>query len=149
MEQHGHLNDELEEQVMAAETLAELEDIYLPYKPKRRTKAMIAREKGLEPLATALFEQTGLDPEETARAYVDPEKGVDTIEDALSGARDIIAEFVNEDADVRAAMRQLFMEKSIITCTVVAGKETEGAKYKDYFDWKRPWFLCLRIGCWP
>ena len=138
LEQHGHLNDELEEQVMAAQTLADLEDIYLPYKPKRRTKAMIARERGLEPLANTLLEQSGLDPEAAAGAYLDPEKEVNTIEDALSGARDIIAEFVNEHAEIRAAMRQLFMEKSIITCKVASGKEEEGAKYKDYFDWEEP-----------
>ena len=138
LEQHGHLNDELEEQVMAAQTLVGLEDIYLPYKPKRRTKAMIAREKGLEPLAAALLEQTGIDPEEAAAAYMDPEKEVHSTEDALSGARDIIAEFVNENGEIRAAMRQLFMEKSIITCKVVSGKEEEGAKYKDYFDWEEP-----------
>ena len=138
LEQHGHLNDALEEQVMGAQTLADLEDIYLPYKPKRRTKAMIAREKGLEPLANALLEQSGMDPEAAAGGYVDPEKEVNTIEDALSGARDIIAEFVNEHAEIRAAMRQLFMTKSIITCKVASGKEEEGAKYKDYFDWEEP-----------
>ena len=138
LEQHGHLTDELAAQVGDARTLAELEDLYLPYKPKRRTKAMVAREKGLEPLATALFAQTGIQPEEAAEDYVDAEKGVEHVDDALAGARDIIAEWVNENADIRSAMRDFFMKHSVITCKVVTGKETEGAKYKDYFDWSEP-----------
>jgi protein Tex len=138
LEQNNHLTDELRDQVLAAPTLAVLEDIYLPYKPKRRTKAMAAREKGLEPLALVLFTQTGIDPEQSALGFVDPGKGVENIDEALSGARDIIAEMINEDAQIRAAMRQLFIEKSIIDCRVATGKEQEGAKYKDYFEWQEP-----------
>ena len=136
LEQHGHLTDDLKEQVLSAETMAVLEDIYLPYKPKRRTKAMIAREKGLEPLALALFDQSGIDPLNAAEDFVDPEKEIPDAEAALSGARDIIAENINEDADIRAKMRALFAQKSMINCTIAAGKEAEGAKYKDYFDWQ-------------
>ncbi|QTA84040.1 Tex family protein [Desulfonema magnum] len=136
LEQHGHLTDELQEKVMAAETLAVLEDIYLPYKPKRRTKATIAREKGLEPLALLIFEQTGADPYEAGVLFADTEKGVDSVEDALSGARDIIAEMVNENEDARARLRDLFASKGTFKSSVVSDMETEGAKYKDYFDWE-------------
>nr|WP_155314206.1 Tex family protein [Desulfosarcina ovata] len=138
LEQHGHLTDELKDQVLAAGTMTELEDIYLPYRPKRRTRATIAREKGLEPLATAIFEQAGSDPEALAADYVDAEKDVATIEDALAGARDIIAETINEDQQARSRVRDLFFEKAVIRSQVVAGKETEGAKYKDYFEWSEP-----------
>ena len=138
LEQHGHLTDDLKEQVLAAETMAVLEDIYLPYKPKRRTKGMIAREKGLEPLALVLLEQSGIDPAKEAEAFVDPEKEIADTEAALSGARDIIAEIINEDADMRAKMRAFFAQKSTIDCSVALGKEKEGAKYKDYFDWQEP-----------
>jgi protein Tex len=138
LEQNNHLTDELRDQVLAAPTLAVLEDIYLPFKPKRRTKAMAAREKGLEPLALAIFDQAGIHPEQSAQGFVDPEKGVESIDDALSGARDIIAEMINEDVEIRAAMRTLFAEKSVIDCRVATGKEEEGAKYKDYFDWTEP-----------
>ncbi len=138
LEQNNHLTDELRYQVLAAQTLAVLEDIYLPFKPKRRTKAMVAREKGLEPLALAIFEQAGIDPEQSAREFVDTEKGVESIDEALSGARDIIAEMVNEAAEVRAAMRNLFAEKCTIDCRVATGKEEDGAKFKDYFEWKEP-----------
>ncbi len=100
--------------VMAAETLAILEDIYLPYRPKRRTRASIAREKGLEPLAGLIFEQNGADPLKAAADFIDPDKAVETIEDALAGARDIIAELVNEDQQARTKLRQLFFSRAII-----------------------------------
>ncbi|MFZ3047182.1 MAG: Tex-like N-terminal domain-containing protein, partial [Desulfatirhabdiaceae bacterium] len=136
LEQNGHLTDELKDRVMTAETSAELEDIYLPYRPKRRTRAIIAREKGLEPLAMTIWGQTGIDPAAEAIPYVNPEIGVDTVEDALAGARDILAEMVNEHAVARSRIRTLFMEKGVIHSAVVAGKEADGAKYRDYFDWK-------------
>ena len=136
MEQHGHLTDDLKAQVLAAETMTHLEDIYLPFKPKRRTKATIAREKGLEPLALAILAQEGADPMALAANYVDPEKAVDSLEAALSGARDIIAETINEDQAARSRVRDLFFEKAVIRSQVVAGKEIEGAKYKDYFQWE-------------
>lgn len=138
LEQHGHLTDELGEQVRACETLAELEDLYLPYRPKRRTRAIIAREKGLEPLAVAVLAQSGIDPPVEAEQFVDPEKGVETAKDALAGARDIIAEQINEDAEARQAMRDLFMSRATIKSTVASGKEQEGAKYRDYFEWEEP-----------
>jgi len=97
LEEHGHLTDELKEKVIEAETLSVLEDIYLPYRPKRRTKATIAKEKGLEPLALLIFDQKGIDPAAEGAAFVDPEKGVESIGQALAGARDIIAEMINED----------------------------------------------------
>ncbi|MGA6926497.1 MAG: Tex-like N-terminal domain-containing protein, partial [Desulfosarcina sp.] len=96
LEQHGHLTDELNQRVLAAATMNELEDIYLPYRPKRRTRATMAREKGLEPLALAIFAQDGSDPDALAADYLKPDKGVDSIEDALAGARDIMAETINE-----------------------------------------------------
>lgn len=136
--QNGHLTDELRTAVEGAQTMAELEDIYLPYRPKRRTKATIAREKGLEPLALAILAQNGVDVEARAAEFVDPEKEVTTADDALEGARHIIAEIVNEDADARAEMRDLFLKKATIRSVVSAGKEEEGAKYKDYFDWEEP-----------
>lgn len=138
LSQCGHLTDELGQKVAGALTLSELEDIYLPYKPKRRTRATIAREKGLEPLALLLFEQTGTDPLEAAKAYVDPEKGVDSSDDALSGARDIVAEMINEHAEARARLRSLFAAKGIMASKAVSGMETSGAKFKDYFDWQEP-----------
>jgi uncharacterized protein len=138
LEQNGHLTDELREKVMSASTLAVLEDIYLPFRPKRRTKATIAREKGLEPLALLLFKQEGADPFKEAEQFVDPEKGVENTEDALSGARDIIAEMVSEDQNARAVLRNLFAAKGMFICRVATGKEEEGAKYRDYFDWQEP-----------
>ncbi|MEZ4828105.1 MAG: Tex family protein [Bacteroidia bacterium] len=133
------LTDELRTAVENAATMSELEDIYLPYKPKRRTRATIARERGLEPLAKLLFEQNRTtDPDAEAQAFVDPEKEVNNPEEALQGARDIIAEWVNEDKDARAKIRQLFVEQGIVAAKVMKGKEEEGAKYSDYFEWSEP-----------
>ncbi len=138
LQQHGHLTEALKEQVLAAAGLAELEDLYLPFRPKRRTRALIAREKGLEPLAEAIFAQSGTDPESAAADFIDPEKGIPSVREALSGARDIIAEWINEDAETRSLMRRLFTEKGILSSRVAPGKETDGAKYRDYFDWSEP-----------
>lgn len=138
LEEQGKLTDELRESVEAAETMATLEDIYLPYKPKRKTRGSIAREKGLEPLAELIFKQKGVSPESEAQAYIDEEKGVASVEDALAGARDIIAEWVNENSEARAAMRTLFLSKGVITSRVATDKESEGAKYRDYFEWSEP-----------
>ena len=137
LEKTGNLTDELRDAVLAAPTMSVLEDIYLPYKPKRRTKAAIAREKGLEPLADFIFNQDPVaDPLLEAQNYVDSEKGVDTASDALSGARDIIAEKVSEDAKARAALRDFFQGGAVFVTTVIDGKEAEGAKFKDYFAWE-------------
>ncbi len=138
LEQQGKLTDELQEKVLSAPALAVLEDIYLPYRPKRKTKGSIAREKGLEPLAHLIFAQEGADPMEAAAEYVDPEKGVESAEDALSGARDIVAEIANEDETARARLRQLFFEKGVFFSKVASGKEEGGIKYKDYFEWQEP-----------
>jgi uncharacterized protein len=132
------LTDELNAKVLAAETMAELEDIYLPYRPKRRTRATIAREKGLEPLAQLILSQRRnppIDVEAEASVYISEEKGVADVEEALAGARDIIAEQVSEEQQTRAHMRELYTYKGIISSTVVKDKQEEGAKFKDYFEW--------------
>jgi uncharacterized protein len=123
------LSPELERAVRGAETLAKLEDIYLPYKPKRKTRAMAAREKGLQALANKLFEQRMLDPEVLAAEFLE-----DT-EEALAGARDILAEEMMETAEVREEARHLFARKTTVKSTVAKGKQEVGIKYKDYFDW--------------
>jgi len=139
LEETGKLTDELKAKVLAAETMTVLEDIYLPFRPKRRTKAMIAREKGLEPLAQRLFSQEeGIDLATEAAVFVDKEKGVETLDDALAGARDIIAEWVNEDQNARQKMRLLYSTKGLFKTRILTGKEEEGIKYKDYFDWQEP-----------
>ena len=134
----GKLTPQLEKQVNEAETMVALEDIYLPYRPKRKTRATAAREKGLQPLADLLLEQKRIDIELEAAKYIDEEKGVKNVEEALAGARDIIAEFISENAEVRTQMRNLFIEKGTFQSKVVDGKEQEGIKYKDYFDWTEP-----------
>ncbi|WP_428327585.1 Tex family protein [Mucilaginibacter sp.] len=134
----GKLTPELEKRINEAETMVALEDIYLPYRPKRKTRATTAREKGLQPLADLLLEQKRIDVESEATKYIDAEKGVKSLEEALAGARDIIAEFVSENAEVRTKMRSLFIEKGTFQSKVIEGKEQEGIKYKDYFDWAEP-----------
>ncbi len=138
LDEQGKLTDALKQKVLSAGTMTILEDIYLPYRPKRRTRGMIARERGLEPLAAKIFKQGDIDPKEEASAFVDPEKGVEEIDDALAGARDIIAEWINEHAGVRNALRELFAKKAVIRSKVSKGKEEAGAKYSDYFDWEEP-----------
>lgn len=138
IEEQGKLTPELQKAVEGAETMAKLEDIYLPYKPKRRTKATIAREKGLEPLAERIFTQDSIDLENEAQKFISEDKEVNTIEEALQGARDIIAEWINENAVVREKMRKLFLEEGTFTSRVIPGKEAEAIKYKDYFDWSEP-----------
>ena len=134
------LTDELFSAIQAAKTLAELEDLYRPYKPKRRTRATIAREKGLQPLAELLFAQ-GRDlpePEVLAAEYVDPEKGVNDVAAALAGASDIVAETISDDAAIRKTLRQLMRRQSAAGSAVVEGKEEEGAVYRLYFDFRQP-----------
>ena len=138
LEERGQLTDELKEKILSAETMVVLEDIYLPYRPKRRTRATVAKEKGLEPLAQLLFTQDDMDPVTEAAAFVDPEKGVASADDALAGARDIIAEWVNEDQTARARLRDGYSSKAVFKSTVIQEKEAEGIKYKDYFDWEEP-----------
>jgi uncharacterized protein len=138
LEERNLLTDALKAQVAGAATLAKLEDLYLPYRPKKRTRAMIAKEKGLEPLALKIFAQSGEDPLALAAAFVDAEKGVKDASEALAGARDIIAETVSEDANARAKLRDIFFAKGAFHSKVISGKEAEGAKYQDYFEWKEP-----------
>ena len=128
------LSDALKIDLEKADNLTGLEDIYLPYKPKRRTRAMIAGEKGLEPLARKLFRQdtTRVD----GSAFVSAEKGVESVEDALAGARDIIAEWINENQKIRLLLRRLYDEKAVIVSTVVKKNWQQGAKFYDYFDWQ-------------
>ncbi|MFA5321567.1 MAG: Tex family protein, partial [Smithella sp.] len=132
------LTPELEEKIAAAETMSVLEDIYLPFRPKRRTRATIAREKGLEPLAQQIFVQEEIDPATVAATFISEEKGVASVDEALAGARDIIAEWVNEDATARAKMREFFWDKGTIHSKVLPDKLEAGIKYKDYYEWEEP-----------
>lgn len=133
------LSDELAKKIETAELINQLEDIYLPFKPKKRTKATIAREKGLEPLANAIFEQKiALDPAAEAKAFVNSEKGVESEEEALQGARDIIAEWVSENSEARNTLRHIFISEAVISSKVTKDKEEEGSKFRDYFDWQEP-----------
>ena len=138
LEDRSLLTEELQKAVLSTETMAALEDIYLPYRPKRRTRAIIAREKGLESLALLLWDQEDFDVNLVAAEYVNPELGVDNVEDALGGARDIIAEWVNEDTKARGGMRRLFWSQGTFSSRVVSGKDSEAAKYRDYFKWDEP-----------
>ncbi len=133
IEEQGKLTDELKAQIRAAETMAVLEDLYLPYKPKRKTRASIAREKGLEPLAELIFKQDFIDVEGEAEKYLSDE--VLETEEALQGARDIIAEWINEDAKARKLIRKLYQREAVVFSSVVKGKEIEGQKYETYYDW--------------
>lgn len=135
IEEQGKLSPELRDQIEKALTLTELEDLYLPYKPKRRTRAMAAIEKGLEPLAVELLKQYGNDVESMAAKFVNESKGVATPEDALAGARDIIAERVSEDLQARNRIRNHFRRSASLSSKVVKGKEDEGHKFESWFEW--------------
>ena len=139
IEAQGKLTDELTAAVNAAVTLAEVEDLYRPYKQKRRTRATVAKEKGLEPLAALLFAQDreGPAPEEAASAYIDPEKGVEGVEEALQGANDIIAEWISDDAELRKKLRGLYQAKGFLTSRK-ASDDTEDSVYRLYYDFKAP-----------
>jgi len=128
------LTAELEKAVYAAATLSELEDIYLPYKPKRKTRASIAKEKGLEGLAKIILSQKYDDLEARARTFINPEKGVNYVEEAIDGACDIIAEWINEHIYARKRIRQLFQREGLICSRVAKGKDQDGANYRNYFD---------------
>ena len=139
IEGQGKLTEELSAAIDAAATLAEVEDLYRPYKPKRRTRATVAREKGLEPLAQLLYaqEKDGPAPEEAAGDYVDAGKGVESVEDALQGASDIIAEWISDDADIRKGLRELVWRKGYLV-SAAAAKEPEDTVYRLYYDFKSP-----------
>ncbi|MBR5354129.1 MAG: RNA-binding transcriptional accessory protein [Bacteroidales bacterium] len=132
----GKLTPELEKQILAAANMTELEDLYLPYKPKRRTRATMAIERGLEPLANELQKQYSCNISQLAAKYINPDKGVNTAEEALAGARDIIAERVSENAQARNRIRNLFRRSAQLTSKVVKNKEEEADKYESWFDWK-------------
>lgn len=134
--EQGKMTEELQAKIDKANSLNELEDIYMPYKPKRKTKAQTARENGLEPLSLLILEQNNIDPLQEAAAFINEQ--VTTAEDALQGARDIIAETVNEDANVRAKMRKLFEDTATVQSKVLPDMEEKGAKYKDYFEFSEP-----------
>ncbi len=138
LEKQGLLSDDLRKTVMDAETMTALEDAYLPYRPKRRTRAAAAREKGLEPLASRLWGQGQFDVNRAAEGYVNPEAGVENTDEALRGARDIIAEWISEDPAARREIRALFWSQGTISARVASGKEAEATKYRDYFDWQEP-----------
>jgi uncharacterized protein len=132
------LTPELEAKINAATNIATIEDIYLPYKPKRKTRASEARKKGLEPLALTILEQGKQDPELEAGKFLNDELGVSSTDEALAGARDIIAEIINENIDARTSMRKYFQNTATFKSTLVKGKEEAGIKYKDYFEWSEP-----------
>lgn len=140
IKEQGKLTAELEQKIQDAETMSALEDLYLPYRPKKRTKATIAKEKGLEPLAMLILEQENIDLQAEAEKFVNPEKQVQNTQEALEGARYIIAEYINEHQEARAKMRDLFLKEAIITSKVLREKEKteEAQKFKDYFDWSEP-----------
>ena len=136
IENQGKLTEELSAAIDAATTLAEVEDLYRPYKQKRRTRGTVAREKGLEPLAVAIFAQDGQDPAVLAQSYIDSEKGVNTVEEALQGASDIIAEDLSDDADIRKNLRELVNRRGVLTCKA-EDPETDSV-YRLYYDFSQP-----------
>ena len=142
IDSQNKLTPELKEQILAAETLNKLEDLYLPYKPKRRTKATIAKEKGLEPLALLILEQKTNSILEEAEKFVSDEKEVASASDALQGARDIISEIMSEDAIIRENIRELFKRTATIKSRLIKGKEEAGEKFEDYFEWEEKLMTC-------
>jgi uncharacterized protein len=140
IEEQEKMTPELMHKIEAAETMAELEDVYLPYRPKRRTRATVAREKGLEMLAEIILKQQETDPLHKAEEYLNND--VLTPEEAVSGACDIIAEWISEDESARKRLRVLFEKEAVITSKVIKGKESEGNKFSDYFDWSEPLRRC-------
>lgn len=136
IENQGKLTQQLSEAIDQAATLTEVEDLYRPYKQKRRTRGTIAREKGLEPLAAAIFAQEGKDPLELAKDYVNQDKGVESAEDALTGASDIIAEDLSDDPDIRKRLRELFHRRGSLVCKA-ADPDTDSV-YRLYYDFSAP-----------
>ena len=137
--EQGKLGPELEQEIISADSKTRLEDLYLPYKPKRRTKGQIAIETGLEPLADTLFTNPGLDPETEAAKYLKPELKINQSKDALDGAKFILMERFAEHADLLADLRQLLINEGVVSAQVNKDKETEGAKFRDYFDYREAW----------
>ncbi len=140
IKEQGKLSEDLKARIGQAQTSTELEDLYLPYKPKKKTRATIARDKGLEPLAGIIMKQQEYDVNKRAEQFLNDKVG--TIEDALQGARDIIAEWICENNRARNAVRRLFSHEAVISSRLVKGKEEEAAKYKDYFEFSEPLKKC-------
>lgn len=140
IEEQEKMTPELQNRIESVLTMAELEDIYLPFRPKRRTRATIAREKGLEPLASIIMEQKEKDPRQKAEEFLNDD--VPTVDDALAGASDIIAEWISEDEKARRQLRHLFEKDAVIFSKVIKGKESEGIKFSDYYDWSEPLRKC-------
>jgi len=138
IEEQEKLTPELKRSIDNAETMSALEDLYLPYKRKRKTKASVAREKGLEPLAEVLWSQSNDNLDTLAATFINEEKQVASSEEALQGARDIVAERVNESVELRQSIRTLFEREAVVSSRIMRGKEAEAAKYKDYFEWEEP-----------
>ncbi|HEY9148600.1 MAG TPA: Tex-like N-terminal domain-containing protein, partial [Gammaproteobacteria bacterium] len=134
IDEQGKLTPELKAAVLGADTKTRLEDLYLPYKPKRRTKAQIAREAGLEPLAHALLADPSLEPETVAANYINKDEGVEDAAAALEGAKQILMEEFSEDAELVGSLRDYLWEHGVLVSKVAAGKEQEGEKFSDYFD---------------
>lgn len=146
IEEQGKLSEELKKQIEEAVTLVTVEDLYRPYKQKKRTRAMIAREKGLEPLANLIFLQASNDPKEDAKEYADPGKGVETPEEALQGAKDILAEMISDDAKYREWIRRSFKENG----RILSGAKKQGEKsvYEMYYDFEEPVKKLPDTGYW-
>jgi protein Tex len=140
IDEQEKMTPELMSKIESALTMAELEDIYLPFRPKRRTRATIAREKGLEPLALIIMEQKERDPQQKAEEFLN--ENVKTVKDALEGASDIIAEWISEDEKARRQLRNLYVKEAVIFSKVVKGKESEGIKFSDYYDWSEQLRKC-------
>ena len=138
LEKQGKLTPDLIGAIINASSISELEDIYLPYRPKRKTRASVAREKGLESLALKVMEQGTEDPYKLAETFINPSLEVHSADEALAGARDILAEIITEDPASRKEVRAIFRTKGLVSTHVIKGKEQDGQKFKDYFDWKEP-----------
>ena len=136
IDEQGFLTDDLKNKISSSAILSELEDIYLPFKPKRKTRASIAKAKGLEPLAKMIMSEKVDFPEQLAKQFISSAHDVTSIEDALQGARDIIAEWINEKAGIRNSLRRVFEREAEFVSKVSKGKEIAGQKYSSYFDWK-------------
>jgi uncharacterized protein len=136
----GQLTETLRDKLNGCYTLTELEDLYLPYKQKKKTRASVAREKGLEPLAMVVFRQQERDPEGAAESFLNDNVG--DINEALQGARDIIAEWINENQDARKTVRKAYAGEAVVASKVIKGKEQEGIKYSDYYDFSEPLSRC-------
>lgn len=134
IEEQGKMTPELKKKLEAATTLNELEDLYLPYKPKRKTRASVAIEKGLEPLAITIYDQSPVDLKKIALSYIDKEKGLNTLDDVLQGARDIVSEWISEDGKMRESMRNMFLKEAVIASKVKKDKKESGSKYEIYFN---------------